>query len=186
MGNWYSDVFTNAVSPSAPKGGYMAPAGRQGYPRKISRIDLTGVSPVTSVANLDVFAMQPVNPDERLVELHLTVDALFNAGTSWVINTGLWKLNADRTVGAVIDLDLFQAADSIDATAIARTDEFTDSASLGNLDRGKRIWELAETTVNLSPLEGRGEQWVIGISSTIVGTVSALGVIQLETVLLPV
>jgi hypothetical protein len=55
-----------------------------------------------------------------------------------------------------------------------------------NLDRGKRIWELAEITVNLSPLQGRGEQWVIGLSSTIVGTVSALGVVQVETELLPV
>lgn len=141
----------------------------------MSRLNLTGV---TTMVDADVLVMQPVTPNDRLRALFLTTDAVFNGSTTLTIDVGLWKLDAMGNLGAVIDADLFASAVNIDATAVARVDEFTESAILVNLDRMKRFWELADIGAG-TYTKGPNESWVIGCLFNLSGTVTG-GIIQIE------
>lgn len=180
MANWYSDVFSSSTSASAPENGYLCPGGRQNYGCMVSTFEVP-----TTVADNDVIVFQPVDPRERLRALLVTADATINAATSITIDFGLYKLKADRTLGDELDLNLFASLVDIDTTAIARVDEFTESTSLVNTDRMKRIWELADVTLTLSPEKGAGEHWAICGQLNITGAVSAGGTIQVEAEVFP-
>lgn len=180
MATWYSDVFGAQPSLSTPNPAYQAPAGRQDGPKKFSLTTLG-----TAFLNADIIVFQPVNPKDRLVSLVVTATATFDAGTSLTLAMGLHKLDSVHGLGAVIDVDLFCATVNIDTTAIARVDEFTTAASLANIDRGKRIHELAAITTTLTPAEGRGELWAITGRLNVSGAVAAGGSILVEAEIYP-
>lgn len=184
MAAWYSDVFSSQAGATAPEKGYQCPPGRQNYPRMISKIDLSGAAAVAAMANADVVVMQPLSPNDRIGEVIVTADALFNAGTSWTIHVGLMKLKPTNEWDSTISGTLFASAVNIDTTAIARVDEFTESTALANLDRWKRAWELANIVLVTDYTRGPAERWAIGLILNISGAVSAGGTIQVETSIL--
>lgn len=181
MAAWYSDVFSSSAGATAPEKGYQCPPGRQNYPRMISKIDLSGAAAVAAMANADVVVMQPISPNDRIGELLLTVDALFNAATTFTVHLGLLKLTTANTFDSNVVAALFASAVNIDTTAVARVDEFTEATALVNLDRWKRAWELANITLSTDYTRGPAERWAIGLTLNISGAVSAGGTIQLET-----
>lgn len=179
MANWYSDVFASGAAASVPQNGYRAPGGRQEFGCMVSSFTAS-----TAIADNDVIVFQPVDPRDRLRALLVTANAAFNAATSITIDFGLYKLKADRTLGAVLDLDLFASLVDIDTAAIARVDLFTEATSLVNLNRMNRFWELVNVTVG-TYTTAPAEHWAICGQLNIVGAVSAAGIIQVEAEVYP-
>ena len=89
-------------------------------------------------ANADEVRFCQFKSSDRIIEVFVTGDGTPSAGT---MDIGLYKSGTAHD-GAVIDDDLFASALAIDS-ASARVDEFTEATTLGNLDRGKTLWELA-------------------------------------------
>lgn len=175
MATWYSDVFSSSASASAPEAGYMVAAGRQSYPKMISQFVIP-----TTVADNDVIVMQPVDPRDRLLSLVVSTLGTLDAATSVTLDFGLYKLKADRTLGAVLDLNLFATLVDVDTTAIAHADLFTEAATLNHSHRGKRIWEL----YNVGPgslTVGPAETWAICAQANITGAVSVADTLTMET-----
>lgn len=87
----------------------------------------------------DVIRIMDLKSSDRLINLYFTMDA--NWGATTTFNVGLYE-KGNNNDGAVVDEDLF--GDAIDwSGAIARVDYFDEATTLGNIDRGKTLWEQA-------------------------------------------
>ena len=135
MARFYSDHFSsdgsNQTSVDAQRRISAGLShGRLRYKRSI-------VSAMDS-ANADEVRFAQFKSSDRIIELLLSGDGGGSAGTS---NLGLYKSGSAHD-GVVIDMDLF--ASDIDTTGvIARVDQFKESSTLTDRDRGKTLWELA-------------------------------------------
>lgn len=92
-------------------------------------------------------------------------------GTAGAADIGVYKSGFAHD-GVVIDADLFGSAVTI-AGGVARVDQFTESAILANIDRGKPLWTLADIgagTYTVDPME----DWDIVLTITTAITVSLI------------
>lgn len=105
----------------------------------------------------------------RLIELFVTGDGGSTAGA---VNIGLYEAGkVESHDGPVIDADLFASA-LVTSAAIARVDEFDEAGTLGDFDRGKRLWELAALGAG-TYTEDPFEKWDVTLTATVAFTVAA-------------
>lgn len=99
----------------------------------------------------DQIRLMQFRSSDRIIQVFMTSDGGGDAGA---VDIGIYKTGAAHD-GAVIDADLFGSAVAVDA-AVARVDQFKESAILGDVDRGKTLWELADIgagTYTVDPME---------------------------------
>lgn len=193
MANFYSNALSfggsstvlPASNPNRNSAGdaafHAAPPGLLGAPLKVRSgvIDFTAAG-AGDYADADVLAMIPVSSSDRLWGLWVGTDGAFNAATTLTIDVGLYGTGDDgRSVGTVIDDDVFESALSIDAALDTRTDVFEGTATLEGDDRGSYLWEIAAAGAG-SYTEDPREDWIITVTLNVAGAVSAGGVLVCE------
>jgi hypothetical protein len=134
MSTYYSDHFSSdGAAVTTLDDQKRASAGISHGRIRYKAARFSGAAPQTT----DTIRMMQFKSSDRLIEMFISSDGTPSAGA---VNIGLYKSSL-RHDGAVIDADLFGAAiDQI--TAAAREDALTEAA-LGDLDRGKTLWEQA-------------------------------------------
>jgi hypothetical protein len=92
----------------------------------------------TMALTTDSIRWMTFKSSDRLYDLVVSGDGGSTAGA---IDIGLY-LSGNRHDGALIDADLFASALTVSA-AIARVDQFEESAVLSEFNRGWQMWEIA-------------------------------------------
>ncbi len=155
--NWYSGEigatghFTSKQSPTLDR----VRLGIAGSRFRVKMAHWESPAAYDPVDN-DVTRIMDVASGDRPFHLYFTCD--LNQGATALWNYGLYEKGSNND-GAVIDEDLFSDAHN-EAGAIARVDLFDEAGTLGDFDRGKAFWELAEIGGG-SYSEDPGEQWTI-------------------------
>lgn len=154
------------------------PAGHVGFNH--SRVRVTSAAfDVATAATTDDLVFGIFNSNARIKDIRYYMTDVGTA-TTGAMNVGLWL--ATRSNGAwtytVIDADLFASAVSIAATiAYPGTSIFAESAVLNTvLDRGKKLWELADIGAATYPTDPGYMFAIIGEVSTAVDQAIDLGV----------
>lgn len=139
MATYYSDHFgtqdaTDTVGLTAPEVGYFAAPGighgRLRYKRMAANVQ-------DQLAANDKIILGSFRSSDRITELLVTHDDLSVGASTY--DLGIWESGVSNN-GAAVDADVFEDGGNA-AAAVARSDLF-GGASLGNLDRGKTLWEL--------------------------------------------
>lgn len=134
---WYSDHFgadgDNDTSLPA-----LAKITDPGLSRGRERRIVARFTGLPLVATPDVIRMMRLPSNCRLYELLLCCDGGSAAGA---VDIGLHEAGSNHD-GAVVDADLFASAQVI-SSALDLTDVFDEATTLAQVDRGKRLWELA-------------------------------------------
>lgn len=135
MADWFSDHFGadgSADTAAADPITIVAP-GVGGNRLRVKRAEIT----VTDTAANDVLRMMTFKSSDRFYAMYINTDGGCSASSS--ADVGLYTYNSAHT-GAVIDVDLFDAA--VDLTsAIDDLEEILTDGALGGEDRGKPLWE---------------------------------------------
>ncbi len=136
MANWYSDHFgtdgsadSTIASPTK-----IVHASVNGLALLVKRAEIT----VLDSAAADVLWLFTMKSGDRIYKLEQQTDGGFSASSS--AELGLYAYNANHN-GAVLDVDLFGAAQDVTSALDVVTEVFDDGA-LGGEDRGKELWEL--------------------------------------------
>lgn len=98
---------------------------------------------------------------DRLLQLFVVSDGGCTAGA---MDIGLYKSGRNGD-GAVIDADLFASALAV-SSAIAFVDEFKEATTLGDVDRGKTLWELAAVGAGSDTVDPMDDYAVVGTVTT--------------------
>ncbi len=143
MATFYSSHFAPSQPATALDTAHRPPVDEGHARMRVKRIDATlPLSPAFTSG--DVMRLATFRSSDRIYNIFLT-----SAGASGTVTAhlGLY-LSGGAHDGAVLDADVF-GSDLVVNGAIARVDEFTESAVLTNLDRGKPLWQLGATIVAL-------------------------------------
>lgn len=139
-------LYTNHYSPDIGETGHATtrqsphegtPVGLKHARDRWSSAQLI-VPDATDLTTGDIIRIMDLQSNARLRELFVSSDA--NWHTTATFNIGLY-LKGDADDGAVVDEDLFAAADDW-VNEVARVDVFDQATTLADWDRGKMLWEL--------------------------------------------
>ena len=135
MAAYYSDLITDPADNTSLSKYYKAPVGISGARTRTSVARATGLFLTT-----DVVRMASLHSSRQLLHIGIGADG---ASTAGAVNLGLYLAGTDHD-GAVVDVDLFASAQSV-ASALDpwAADGFVEATTLGGVDRGKKLWELA-------------------------------------------
>jgi hypothetical protein len=158
---YYSDLLASTAAATQKEAGYMAPArsyaGSLQYGRAVMDFGTTVLTDDDHEA-----IMMPLQSNTRLVELYVSDTGTGAAATldgTW----GLFRMTAAGGLGTVVDIDLFDL--SVNHTGAVAHQDIFDAAALGDVDRGKTLWELA-TVGAASYTEDPNELWAIVLTMT--------------------
>lgn len=188
--NWYSSAFheTGIAATARSTGGFQAAPGTTGGSGafRYAKFDLSTAAAVAAMANNDILVCLPIRPWERLRTLFVSAQNTFNSATTFTLNgLGLATLDAFGNFGALLNNQLFASAVALKTTAIDHVDLFTESTTLGNLDRMSAFWELINVAVPGTYTKPPRENWCISGRFGISGAVSAGGIITIEAEIYP-
>lgn len=174
--NHYRDISADGTNAAvAPNGMFLAPTGYGELTRMKKRARLTIANGVI-VGDNEVMGLIDFDSSDRIEDIFITTDGNFGASSD--VNIGLYKSQVNGGgVGVVIDEDLFGA---VDITGIvARTAHFLPGA-LGNLDRGKALWQLADIGGG-SYSEDPHETWTLAFTADgALGVTVAVAITEVE------
>lgn len=131
--------------------------------------DRARISLSTAFLIADVARLFSLPSGARLIRLLVTGDGGSTAGA---VDIGLYESGSvESHDGVAIDATLFASALTTSA-AIARVDQFVEAGTLGDADRGKRLWQLADIGAG-SYSEDPFEKWDVCLTATTAFTVAA-------------
>lgn len=114
----------------------------------------------------DVLRMMRFKSSDRIFEILLST----SGGSAGAADIGLYKAGRAHD-GAVIDADLFGSAVTTSGT-VARVDQFKESTTLKDIDRGKQLWELVTIGAAVTYTSDPMEEWDLALTMTTAITVS--------------
>ncbi len=124
---------------------------------------LLTVPSAQDLGNGDIIRLFDLSSNDRLIHLYFSMDG--NWGATTTFNVGLYEKGAQND-GAVIDVNLFAAADNWAAT-LAREDLFKQATTLDDWDRGKQLWELANIGLAASTYSAEtGALWTVAATTS--------------------
>ncbi len=138
MSDQFSDHFTSAAQPQAAFNTQFRPSAGISHGRMRKKVAAITLDLLPVFTTNDVARLMQFKSSDRIFEILVT-----SGGASTVVTVGLGLHETGNAHdGAVVDLDLFASALAVNGV-IARVDQFTESGTLDNFDRGKTLWELA-------------------------------------------
>lgn len=137
MTNWYGSLIgtdgdNDIALPTTTK---ISPAGVAHGRLRYKRIYFKGMPLVTTP---DIIRLGTFKSGDRIIEMLMTCDAVPGAGA---FDLGLYEAGVNHD-GAVVDDNLFCDAQIV-SSAITRVDKLKEAGTLGDVDRGKTLWEMA-------------------------------------------
>ncbi len=135
MASYYSDLFAARTTPGTLDVQKRASAGLS---HGRLRYAIAHFDPGAVVASSSTVRMKQFKSGDRINSILLTSN---DSGSAGDIDVGLYKTGTNHD-GAVIDADLFASAQDVNAASRVSLEIFAE-ASLGVLDLGKTLWELA-------------------------------------------
>lgn len=114
----------------------------------------------------DMFRMCQFKSGDRLHSVMLST----SGGSAGATDIGLYKSGFAHD-GAVIDADLIGSAVTTSGT-VARVDQFKESTTLKDIDRGKTLWELVTIGAAATYTSDPFEDWDLVLTFTTAITVS--------------
>ena len=160
-GLFFSELFAEASTPTTLDSQKRAPAGVSHGRKRYARAEVLTTATLTTDTAASQIRVKQFKSGDRIhkITVHNTAD-----GGSGAVNMGLWKSGTAHD-GAVVDADIFLAAQSVSgASAAGGIEGFTDGA-LDDFDRGKTLWELA-TVGAASYTSDPMEDWDVVITAT--------------------
>jgi hypothetical protein len=166
MTSYYSDLYTPMVGETGhaitkfptPT---LSPAG-PGASRLYFANPRITIPASTIVASGEKLYVCTMKSGDRLRSLTLSQDA--NWGATTTFNVGLYKTGGNND-GAVIDADLFAAADDW-KDALTREDILKQATTLIDLDRGKTLWQMVAKGGAVAYTADPKELWDIVCTAT--------------------
>lgn len=169
MATYYSDHFGTGVATTLA--GTDATLTRD---KKVSagiggarlRVKRGSITIGTAAGIGEILRMMKFRSGDRIFEVLLST----TGGSAGAADIGIYKSGTAHN-GAVIDVDLIGSAVTTSGT-VARVDQFKESTTLKDVDRGKTLWELvtigAAATYTADPME----EWDLCLTMTTAITVS--------------
>jgi hypothetical protein len=130
--------FSNALGADGT-GDTTLEAGKRHLPGQFGKSKRVAAFVTQDTANNDVLRMFTLPSSARIVRLWF---ACTDTGTTGTANVGLYLAGTAHD-GAAVDADLFASLIDTATAAVALTEVFSESTTLGLADRGKALWELA-------------------------------------------
>ncbi len=156
MSVYFSDNLAAAAANTTLVTGFKASVGIRHARER------TSVARVTSMAlTTDTVRMLTLKSSDRLLALELASDGGSTAGE---VNIGIYLTGAAHD-GAVVDVDVFAAAQSV-ATEIDLTDIFVQATTLDGVDRGKELWAIAAVGAGTDTEDPRVDYDIVIVPST--------------------
>ena len=155
-GLFFSELFAEASTPTTLDSQKRAPAGVSHGRKRYARAEVLTTATLTTDTAASQIRLKQFKSGDRIhkITVHNTAD-----GGSGAVNMGIWKSGTAHD-GAVVDADIFLAAQAVSgASAAGGIEGFTDGA-LDDFDRGKTLWELNGDTSD--PME----DWDVVITAT--------------------
>jgi len=138
-GLFFSDLFSAAGTPTTLDSQKRAAVGAAHGRNRYARAEVLTTATITTDTAASQIRLKQFKSGDMIhkITVHNTAD-----GGSGAINMGPWKSGSAHD-GAVVDANLFLAAQAVSgASAAGGIEGFTDGA-LDDFDRGKALWELA-------------------------------------------
>lgn len=135
MARWFSDHYgaDGSADSSVADPRIIPSVGVSGGRWRVKRATIT----VLDTAAADILMMFTLKSSDRLYALYINTDGGFSASNSAEVGLYTYARTHD---GAVLDVDLFGAAQDL-TSAIDVLTEILTSGALGGEDRGKTLWE---------------------------------------------
>ncbi len=134
MATFFSEQFSSDGNNKTSFDAKIRAVGHSRIRHKRGKIIL----PAGGAAANDVLRFFSLKSSDRLLELYLSATSAMSTGT---LNLGLHKAG-DEHDGAVLDAALFASVVDLATAALARVEEFKESAALTDHDRGNQLWQF--------------------------------------------